>query len=239
MEVRIGTNRISAALTLGSTRADMIWPKAGLLLMAVGVLVLLAGVRIDSWKVSTHRADRKRLWQVIAGISIMATILSVVICYRWYQLSPHEEFVFIWDAYPALGNPTKQAELSRRVDHYWHDNGIAIYVADSQMLYVVHNDDNKTVISQQDKTFGLHKHEYDEPTTGQERQYRPPPWLGWRISECSYLNIVHIQRFDHGIVLGPVLLSPQAPDTENMAIFDDGNVIVRRTAEKIEKRECL
>jgi hypothetical protein len=37
-----GANRISAALTLGSTRADMIWPKAGLLLMAVGVLVLLA-----------------------------------------------------------------------------------------------------------------------------------------------------------------------------------------------------
>jgi hypothetical protein len=107
------------------------------------------------------------------------------------------------------------------------------------MLYAVQNDDDKTVISQQDKTFGLQKNDHDEPTTGRERQSRPPPWLGWRISECSYSNIVHIQRFDHGIVLGPVLLSPQAPDTENMAIFDDGTVSVRRAAETIEKRECF
>jgi hypothetical protein len=239
MQVRIGTNWISAALALGSTRAAMISPKAGLLLVAVGVLVLLVGVRIEGWKVSTHWVDRKRLWQVIAGISIMITILSTVICYRWYQLLPYEEFVFIWDAYPALGNPTKQAEVSRRVDHYWHNNGVAIYVSDSQMFYAFQNDDNKTITSQQEAHFELPNSAYVEPTMRQERKYGPPPWLRWPISECSYLNIVHIQRFDHGIVLGPVLLSPQAPDTENMAIFDDGTVSVRRASEKIEKRECL
>ena len=65
MQVRIGTNWISAVLTLGSTRAGMIWPKAGVLLMAVSILVLLAGVRIEGWKVRTQRVDRKRLWQVI------------------------------------------------------------------------------------------------------------------------------------------------------------------------------
>lgn len=73
----------------------------------------------------------------------MATMLSVVISYRWYQLFPYEEFVFIEDAYPTLGNPTKRAELSSRVDHYWHDNGIALYIAESQVLYAISNDDNK------------------------------------------------------------------------------------------------
>jgi hypothetical protein len=221
MQVRIGTNWISAALTLGSMGAGMIWPKAGALLMTAGMLVLLAGVRFEDWKVSTQWVDRKRLWQVITGISIMTTILSVVTFYRWYQLLPYEEFVFIADAYPALGNSTKRAELSSRVDHYWHDNGIAIYIAELQMLYVVSNDDNKKVLS------GVLKN-WDEWS-----------WLGRRISKCSYLNMIHIQRFDHGIVLGPVLVSPQAPDTEDMAIFDDGTVTVRRTSEKFEKRECL
>jgi hypothetical protein len=184
--------------------------------------------------------DRERLWRVIAGISIMATMLSVVISYRWYQLFPYEEFVFIEDAYPTLGNPTKRAELSSRVDHYWHDNGIALYIAESQVLYAISNDDNKNVVyRQEEESFGLQKRNYDEPTIRQEWKYKAPPWLGWRISKCSYFNIVHIQRFDHGILLGPVLLSPQAPDTENMAIFDDGTVSVRRASEKFEKRECL
>jgi hypothetical protein len=239
MQVRIGTNWISAALTLGSTRAGVIWPKAGVLLMAVGVLVLLAGVRIEGWKFSFHWVDRKRLWRVIYGISIMTTILGVVICYRWYQLLPYEEFVFIQDAYPTLGSPTKRAELSSRVDHYWHDNGMAIYIGESQVFYAISNDDDKRVLYQQDKHFGLQNSDYDESTIRREWKYKPPPWLGWRISECSYLNIVHIQRFDHGIVLGPVLLSPQAPDTENIAIFDDGTTSVRKAAEKFEKRECL
>ena len=188
----------------------------------------------------------------------MSTLLSDVLLYRWYQLLPYEEFVFIVDTYPALGNPAKMAELSSRVDHYWHDNGIAIYIAESQMLYVIPNDDKKKVTSQQDKSWGLQKSDYDEPTIRREWKYSPPipankkppiygilknwdkwPWLGWRISQCSYLNIIHIQRFDHGIVLGSVLLSPQAPDTENMAIFDDGTVGVRSAAEKFETRECL
>ena len=217
----------------------MIWSKACVLLIAVGVLVLVAGVRIEGWKVSTHWVDRKRLWRVIAGISVMVTILSTVIFYRWYLLLPYEEFVFIADAYPTLGNSTKEAELSSRVDHYWHDNGIAIYIAESQMLYVISNHDNEKIISQQGKNLEPQKSDYDAPTIGREWKYRPPSWLAGRISECTYLNIVHIQRFDHGIVLGPVLLLPQAPDTENMAIFDDGTVSVRRAAEKIEKRECL
>jgi hypothetical protein len=239
MQARIGTNWISAALTLGSAKAGVIWPKACVLLIAVGVLLLVAGVRIEGWKVSAHWVDRKWLWRVIAGVSAVVTILSAAMFYRWYLLLPYEEFVFIADAYPALGNSTTAAELSSRVDHYWHDNGIAIYIAESQMLYVISNHDNENIISQQDNKLWLKKSYYDEPTIRREWKYRPPPWLGWRISECAYLNIVHIQRFDHGIVLGPVLLLPQAPDTENMAIFDDGTVSVRRAAEKIEKRECL
>jgi hypothetical protein len=232
MQVRIGTNWISAALTLGSARAGVIWPTACVLLIAVGVLVLVAGVRIEGWKVSTHWVDRKRLWQVIAGISVIVTILSAVIFYRWYLLLPYEEFVFIADAYPALGNSTKAAELSSRVDHYWYDNGITIYIAESQMLYVISNHDNEKIMPQD-------KNQKSDSTIRREWKYGPPPWLGRRISECAYLNIVHVQRFDHGIVLGPVLLSPQAPDTENMAIFDDGTIGVRRASEKIEKRECL
>jgi hypothetical protein len=238
MQVQIGTNWISAALTLGSG-AGVIWPIACVLLFAVGVLVLVAGVRIEGWKVRALWVDRKRLWQVIAGISLMVTIASVVIFYRWYLILPYEEFVFIADAYPALGNSTKVAELSGRVDHYWYDNGIAIYIAESRMLYAISNRSNGRILLKRDKKPGLQKSNYDEPTIGQESKYRPSSRLGWRISECAYLNIVHIQRFDHGIVLGPVLLSPQAPDTENMAIFDDGTVSVRRAAEKIEKRECL
>ena len=111
MQVRIGTNWISAALTLGSVWSGVIWPQAGVLLLALGVLVLVAGVRIEGWKVNTHWVDRKRLWQVIAGISVMTTILSAVIFHRWYLLLPYEEFVFIADAYPALGS-TPQKWLS-------------------------------------------------------------------------------------------------------------------------------
>jgi hypothetical protein len=102
-----------------------------------GVLVLLAGVRMEVWKTSIRWVDRKRLWRAIAGISIATTILSVVICYRWYQFLPYEEFVFIWDTYPDLGDPTERAELIKRVDHYWRGDRMSIYIAESKMLYEI------------------------------------------------------------------------------------------------------
>jgi hypothetical protein len=202
-----------------------------------GVLVLLAGVRMEGRKINIRWVDRDRLWQAMAGISIATTILSVVICYRWYQFLPYEEFVFIWDANPGLGDPTERAELSKRVDHYWRGNRMSIYIAESKMLYEVQNEDVKKVIHKHDRNDELQKNEYDEPVVSQER--RSSPQLELRTSKCTYFNVVHIQRFDHGVVFGPVLLSPQAVDTENMAIFDDGTVSVRAAAEKLENRECV
>jgi hypothetical protein len=258
MQASIGPDWVAAALTLTSTAVALIWPNAGVMLMAAGALVLLAGIRVDGWKVSTHRVDRKRLWQVIVGISIMVIILSVATWYRWYQLLPYEEFVFINDSYPSVGNPTKQAALSSKVDHYWYDNGIVIYISESQMFYVIPYDDDKKIIAQQDKSWGLEKSDYDESTIRREWKYSPPipanrkppiygvkrywdkwPWLGWRVSQCSYPMLVHSQRFEHGIVVGPILLSPKAADTENIAIFDDGSVKTRRASERLESRECI
>jgi hypothetical protein len=194
-------------------------------------------VRMEVRKISIRWVDRKRLRQAITGVSIATTILSVVICYRWYQLLPYEEFVFIWDAYPALGGPTERAELSKRVDHYWRGDRMSIYIEESKTLYEIQNEDVKKVIHQHDNKLEFQKNDYDESIVSQER--RSSPQLELRTSKCTYFNVVHIQRFDHGVVLGPVLLSPQAPDTENVAIFDDGTVSVRAAAEKLENRECV
>jgi hypothetical protein len=114
---------------------------------------------------------------------------------------------------------------------------MSIYIAESKILYEIQNKDVKKVIHHHDGNIELQKNGYDELVVSQER--RSSPQLGQRTSKCTYFNVVYIQRFDHGVVFGPVLLSPQAPDTENVAIFDDGTVGVRAAAEKLENRECF
>jgi len=84
MQIRIGPNWISAALTLIAGGVALNWPSAGTLLMIAGALVLLAGVRIDGWRFSFHFGgwNWRRLVRVIVGLAVMAGLLYGAFWYR-------------------------------------------------------------------------------------------------------------------------------------------------------------
>ncbi len=97
MQVRIGPNWISAALTLIAGGVALNWPSAGTLLMIVGALILFAGVRVDGWHFSFHFVDWKRLWQVLIGLAAMAGLLYGASWYRATILIPNLDLTVFVD----------------------------------------------------------------------------------------------------------------------------------------------
>jgi hypothetical protein len=77
VQIKIGPNWISAALTLASAGVAMKWPDTGTLLMIGAAFVLLAGIRVEGWKFTTNWVDSKRLGQVAIGLVAMGLLLAI------------------------------------------------------------------------------------------------------------------------------------------------------------------
>jgi hypothetical protein len=248
-----GSDKIALALALlsiGTAGAMYILPHPysdyiGYASIAICVLALI-------WLAIHHFKSRFR---VLTGI-VTAIAVALIAWYFW-PISVHAGFSDLYADYSLqLGKATRPAELSSQLDQYWHDGGLVLYPHDLLTAYAIPINLTKKAVKQPDPFWDAPRTDCDEaairrnwkgppapagkkyPICGVFRYWDKWPWLGWRRSNCGYVRQVSFQKFEHGIIIGPVLLSEETPATENIAILDDGTWQPRLSTTRFEQRKC-
>lgn len=193
------------------------------------------------------RRTRLNPYLVIAAISGIVCI-GFVIGY-WFdqnKSSPiSREFHKFSEDAGGLGASRGSLEQSTIVYHAVHEHGYVVWLRELNMHFLLPLDQsNRKAVRQIDADWDLGREWYEEdrlrtkfnppqgklpPKGGFARHWDRDPqrisWIGWRLWDCVYRGEKQFfyQKFEHGIIMGPLHLTKQSnDDAQYFLIRDDG-----------------